>query len=283
MTKPVIITADSACDLSAVLLEKYQIITIPLTIVVGEQSFQDGIDFQPDDIYACYHEKKMLPKTAAISPMSYSEFFREFAEAGFAVVHISISANISSTYQNACVAASEMEDVYIVDSRHLSAGEALAAIEGCRLRDAGLEAHKIAAELEDFTQRINSSFVLDTLEFMWKGGRCSGVTAMGANLLKLRPCLEMRDGCLRVCKKYRGSIHRVYVQYILDRLSSEKVQRNICFIAHSSELSDNEIDSLKRHIRKCAPFDEINVIRAGCAVSSHCGPGALGVFFVHEL
>ena len=247
-------------------------------MVEGEQSFQDGIEFQPDDIYEYYRESGLLPKTVAINSVGYGEFFEKFTRRGFAVVHISISANMTSTYRNACAAASELEDVYVVDSRHVSTGEALAAIEGCRLRDAGMEAQEIAASLRDFAQKIHTSFVLDTLEYMWKGGRCTGVTAMGANLLHL----EMRDGSLRVGRKYRGSIQRVYPQYIRDRLSCEKIREDLCFVTHSSELSDDEIDALKGLVREHVPFKEIYVTRTGCAVTSHCGPGTLGVLFAQE-
>lgn len=195
MKNSVIITVDSACDLPESLLDEYQIRSVPLTIFEEEKAYLDGVNFHPDDIYRCYHSKKILPRTAGINPNDMNNFFSQFVSDGYEVVHIDISSDLSSTFQNACTAAAELKGVHVVDSRQLSVGEALVAIEGCRLRDKRLDAAEIAAHLRSFTEKIDSSFVLGTLEFMRKGGRCSGITALGSNLLGIRPCLEVKNGC----------------------------------------------------------------------------------------
>jgi len=210
MSKPVMITADSTCDLSAELLKEFNIKTTPLTIQLGDNSYQDGVDFSPAVMYERYRAEGILPTTSAPNIQQFLDFFTPFIEAGYEVVHLDISSDLSSTFANARLAASELEGVYPVDSRMLSSGVALLALEGAKLRDEGLCAADIAAKLEELTGKVDTSFVLDTLEFLHKGGRCSALAAMGANLLNIKPALEMKDGKLGVYKKFRGSTEKVY-------------------------------------------------------------------------
>ena len=178
--------------------------------------------------------------------------------------------------------SSELDGVYVVDSRMLSTGVGLLVIEGAECRDKGMSAAEIAEHLTALTEKVDTSFVLDTLEFMWKGGRCSGVAALGANLLKLKPALEMKDGKLGVYKKYRGSINSVYRQYITERLSGKKVRPGHVFITESGEIEQSVIDELEALVRELIPVQEIHHTIAGCTVSSHCGPKTLGVLFINE-
>ena len=208
------ITADSTCDLSPELLERFQIKTIPLTIQLGDDSFLDGEGFTPELMYARYHQDGTLPKTSACSIQQFIDFFSQFTAAGYEVVHLDISSELFCSYANARLAAQELEGVYPVDSQMLSTGVGLLAIEGAECRDKGMRAEEIARHLDALKDKVDTSFVLDTLEFMWKGGRCSAVASLGANLLKLKPALEMKEGKLGVYKKYRGSITAVYQQYI---------------------------------------------------------------------
>ena len=210
MSKPVMITADSTCDLSEELLSRYNVKILPLTILLGEDSFLDGAHYTPADMYSRYREDGTLPKTAAPSLQQINEFFAPILAQGYEIVHLDISSELSSTCNNARIVSSELEGVYVVDSRMLSTGVGLLVIEGAECRDKGMSAAEIAEHLTALTEKVDTSFVLDTLEFMWKGGRCSGVAALGANLLKLKPALEMKDGKLGVYKKYRGSINSVY-------------------------------------------------------------------------
>ena len=282
MSKPVIITADSTCDLSPELLERFQISTIPLTIQLGNESFLDGQGFTPDLMYKRYRQDGTLPKTSACSIQQFIDFFSQFTQAGFEVVHLDISSDLSCSYANAHLAAQELEGVYPVDSRMLSTGVGLLAIEGAECRDRGMGAAEIARHLEALTDKVDTSFVLDTLEFMWKGGRCSAVASLGANLLKLKPALEMKDGKLGVYKKYRGSITAVYQQYIKERLAGKNIRPGHVFITESGEIDEATIAELEALVRELIPVKEIHHTTAGCTVSSHCGPKTLGVLFINE-
>lgn len=282
MSKPVIITADSTCDLSQELQERFQIKIIPLTITLGEDTFLDGHGFSPADMYARYRADGTLPKTSAVGMQEFLDFFSQFTDAGYEVVHLDISSELSASYQNAVLAAQELSGVYPVDSRMLSTGLGLLAIEGAECRDRGMAAEDIAARLRELTAKVDTSFVLDTLEFMWKGGRCTGITALGANLLKLKPALEMKDGKLGVYKKYRGSINGVYKQYIKERLDGKKVRPGHVFITESGEIAPEVIEELEALVRELTGAKEIHHTLAGCTVATHCGPKTLGVLFIME-
>lgn len=282
MSKPVMITADSTCDLSEELLNRYNVKILPLTILLGEESFLDGAHYTPADMYKRYRADGTLPKTAAPSLQQLTEFFTPFLNEGYEIVHLDISSELSSTCNNARIVSSELDGVYVVDSRMLSTGVGLLVIEGAECRDKGMSAAEIAEHLTALTEKVDTSFVLDTLEFMWKGGRCSGVAALGANLLKLKPALEMKDGKLGVYKKYRGSINSVYKQYITERLSGKKVRPGHVFITESGEIEQSVIDELEALVRELIPVQEIHHTIAGCTVSSHCGPKTLGVLFINE-
>lgn len=282
MSKPVMITADSTCDLSEELLSRYNVKILPLTILLGQESFLDGAHYTPADMYKRYRADGTLPKTAAPSLQQITEFFTPFLNEGYEIVHLDISSELSSTCNNARIVSGELDGVYVVDSRMLSTGVGLLVIEGAECRDKGMSAAEIAEHLTALTEKVDTSFVLDTLEFMWKGGRCSGVAALGANLLKLKPALEMKDGKLGVYKKYRGSINSVYKQYITERLSGKKVRPGHVFITESGEIEQSVIDELEALVRELIPVQEIHHTIAGCTVSSHCGPKTLGVLFINE-
>lgn len=282
MSKPVMITADSTCDLSEELLSRYNVKILPLTILLGQESFLDGAHYTPADMYKRYRADGTLPKTAAPSLQQITEFFTPFLNEGYEIVHLDISSELSSTCNNARIVSGELDGVYVVDSRMLSTGVGLLVIEGAECRDKGMSAAEIAEHLTALTEKVDTSFVLDTLEFMWKGGRCSGVAALGANLLKLKPALEMKDGKLGVYKKYRGSINSVYKQYITERLSGRKVRPGHVFITESGEIEQSVIDELEALVRELIPVQEIHHTIAGCTVSSHCGPKTLGVLFINE-
>ena len=282
MSKPVVITADSTVDLSAELLEQYDIKTIPLTIILGEKSYTDGEDFTPDMIYARYRTDGTLPKTAAPGVQTMLDFFTGFTSRGYEVVHLDISAELSNIFNSARLAAEELEGVYTIDSRLLSTGIALLALEGAKCRDAGMCAADIASHLEALREKVSVSFVLDTLEFMWKGGRCSGFTAFGANALKLRPALEMKDGKLGVYKKYRGCMPKVYEQYVSERLAGKKVRPDHVFVTESGGIDPALTDSIIAAVKQTTGCAQIHHTRAGATISSHCGPGTLGVLFIEE-
>ena len=282
MAKPVCITADSTCDLPAALAERFGIRIIPLTINLGEESYRDGVDFTPDDLYRHYHADGMLPQTAAPNVQDFIDFFTPILDEGFEIVHLDISSELSNSFNAARLAAEELEGVHVVDSRMLSNGLGLLAIEGAERAADGMAAADIAEHLRGLADKVETSFVLDTLDFMRKGGRCSNFAALGANLLKLKPALEMAGGKLGVYKKYRGNIEHVYKQYITERLEGKRVRPGHVFLTDSGEIDPAVMEEMEQLVRELVPGAEIHRAVAGCAVSCHCGPKTMGVIFIDE-
>lgn len=283
MKNKVLITCDSVNDLSKKLISKYKIKVLPIQVTLGEKNYVDDGSLTSEDIYKEYRENAVLPKTAAFSPQTVIDFFKPYADKGYEIVHIDLSSELSSCYQSATIAALTFDKVQIVDSRQLSTGMGLLVIEACRLRDRGFSAKEIAEQLEVFKSKISTSFVIDTLEFLHKGGRCSGLAALGANMLSLRPCLEMRDGTLRVVKKYRGKMEKVYSQYIDEKLDILTIDttREV-FITHSGEIDKKVLEGLKNKVSETLKTDDVHITQAGCTVCSHCGPKTLGILFVKK-
>ena len=276
------ITSDSTCDLSDELIKRYQIHTIPLTITLGEDTFLDGEGFTPLDMYARFRKDGILPKTSAPGVQEFLDFFSAFTAQGYSVVHLDISSELSNSYNAACIAAAELPGVHVVDTRELSTGIGLLAIEGAECRDRGMSAAEIAQHLRGLTDKVQTSFVLDTLEYMWKGGRCSAVSALGANLLHLKPGLEMKDGKLGVYKKYRGNINSVYKQYVKERMQGREIRPGHVFVTESGEIEQDILEVIYGIVRETIPGVEIHHTIAGCTISTHCGPKCLGILFLEE-
>lgn len=282
MAKPIVLCADSTCDLGEVLRERYQVQLYPFHVLVDGETYSDGVDLSPDDIYAVYKEKGVLPKTAAINMAEYLEFFQPFVDQGCEVIHINLGSGLSSSHNNARLAAEELEGVYVVDSCNLSTGTGLLVIEAAERIAAGMPAAQIAEELRELTSHCQSSFVIDTLEFLHKGGRCSALARLGANLLSLKPCIEVDNtsGKMGVGKKYRGTLDKALAQYVKDQLEGRTdLKTDRIFITHSG-ISEERIAMVRGLVEQYADFDEILVTRAGCTISSHCGPNTLGVLFM---
>ncbi len=284
MAKPIILTADSTCDLSAELMERYHVHTYPLHINLDGDTFEDGVNITPDDIYAAYRDKKILPKTAAVNMEEYKEFVAPFIAAGNDVLHISLGSALSTTHNSARLAALETEGLYVVDSCNLSTGMGHVVLQAADYIAAGLPIEEIVEKLNAFTKKVDASFVLDTLEFLHKGGRCSTVAALGANMLKLKPCIEVNnaDGSMAVGKKYRGVLEKVLPEYVADRLAGrDDIDTKRIFITHSG-ISDERIELVRAAIAEQMAFDEVLVTRAGCTISTHCGPNTLGILYAHK-
>ena len=276
------ITADSTCDLSAAQLEQYQISLMPLYVQLGDQTLRDGVDVVPDDIYAHVAAGGALATTAAVNLADYVRAFSALSRKYDFVIHICISTEFSCCYQNACLAAAEYPNVYVVDSRNLSTGHGLVVLETERCAREGMAPEEIVRHLQALTAHVDASFILSRLDYMKKGGRCSSVAVLGANLLKLRPAIEVKDGKMGVCKKYRGSFEACVKAYVADRLQGkENLDLRRAFITHSG-VPEEIIETAKQAVRQYQNFEEICVTRAGCTVSSHCGPGTIGVLFLHE-
>lgn len=284
MSKKVLLTADSTCDLSAEIKERFHVITNPLHIVLEEKTYDDGVNLAPDDIYRTYEEKKVLPKTAAVNAVEFTDFFTPYLEQGYEIVHINLGSGLSVTHTNCRMAAAELDGVYVVDSCNLSTGSGLLVLEAAERIAAGMSAEQVAREVQELASKVSASFVLDTLEFLHKGGRCSALAMMGANLLQLKPCIEVDNtsGKMGVGKKYRGSLDKCLQQYVQDKLDGRTdIRTNRVFITHSG-ISEERIAMVKAEVEKYQTFDEILITRAGCTISSHCGPNTLGVLFMTE-
>ena len=276
------ISADSTCDLSPELIETYNIGITPLYIEKGGQNCRDGMDITPQEIFDYVRSGKGVCRTAAVNMGDYTAFFKKCRENYDAVIHFNISSDFSSCYQNACTAAAEFENVYVVESRNLSTGIALLVLDAAERAEKGEDPEEIAALMRETAKKVEASFVIDTLFYLQKGGRCSSVAVLGANLLKLRPAIEVKDGRMGVCKKYRGTFEACVKAYIKDRLQG-KTQLDLrrVFITHSG-VPDEIIETAKAAVLSYQNFEEICVTRAGCTVSSHCGPGTIGVLFLQE-
>ena len=282
MKKQIIISSDSTCDLSHELIERYNIRILPMGISLGDEIFRDGIDITPDAIYAHAAETGQLPKTSAINMAEDADFFEELTRDGSAVIHFTISSAMSATYNNARMAAEDFEDVYVVDAKNLSTGSGLLVLAAAEMAQQGMEAEEIAQKVSAMADYVDASFVVDNLEYLAKGGRCSAVAAFGANLLQLKPCIAVKNGAMGVSKKYRGKFEKVLPTYVADRLSnSEDVDLERIFVTHAG-CDPQLVESVAEQVRNTLPFKEVLVTRAGCTVSSHCGANTLGILFVRK-
>jgi len=276
------ITADSTCDLSDELIEKYGIRTIPLHIINSEnKDFLDGIDIVPKDIFEYVDTTGNTCHTAALNIEEFETVFKEELAENDAVIHISISSDFSACYQNACIAA-EVGNVYVVDSRNLSTGGGLIVLAAAEMAQQGMEPAEIKAVLDEKTSKVEASFVIDTLKYLHKGGRCSALVALGANVLALKPCIEVKDGKMEVGKKYRGSFDKSIKNYVKDRLTGrDDIDYSRIFITHCL-CSDETVSDVKSLLEELGQFEEILITEAGCTVSNHCGPNCLGILFFRK-
>ena len=276
------ITTDSTCDLPEALLREYHITMVPLGIVKGDRVYRDGVDITPADIAAHVNGGGDITTTSAVNAADYHELFSKLLREYDAVIHINLGASFSCCHQNARIAAEELPGVYVVDSANLTVGIGELTLRAARSAREGRSPEEIVAELESLRDRLEVSFVLDRLDYMKKGGRCGAVTAIGANLLKLHPCVEVIDGKMSVTKKYRGSMERVVAEYVHDRLDgrtdidTERVW--LVDSAFSSELAD----AAREILRSDGRFGTILEGKAGCTIFSHCGPNTLGIAFFRK-
>ncbi len=282
MSKKVVICSDSTTDLGGELIERYGIEILRLSVNLGGKVYTDGLDIDPDMIYRHYEANGELPKTAAPNIAAFCSFFEEQTNRGNAVVFFTISAEMSSTYNNARLAASNYPDVYVVDTRNLSTGGGLLVVAAAEMANNGLSAAEIVRECAALTEKVDASFVIDNLEFLHKGGRCSAVAALAAGVLQLKPCITVRGGKMGVAKKYRGKFARVLQQYIADRIGdASDINTARVFVTHAG--CDKEIvEQCVEQVKAAAPWGEVHVTRAGCTVSAHCGRNTLGVLFMHK-
>ena len=276
------ITCDSTCDLTQELYEKYDVEVMPLGIALGDKLYHDGVDVTTSDVFSFVADSGILPKTSAVSVGEYIDLFKKYVSEGYSVIHINISSEFSSCHQNAKLAAEEVGNVYPIDSRNLSSGSGHLVLAAAELAAQGMDAAEIVESLNEMKARLDVSFVLQTLDYLKKGGRCSSIAAFGANVLKLRPEIEVVDGKMQVGKKYRGSIQKSISDYVRGRLEGrDDLQLNRIFVTHS-HVPAEIVEETIALVKEIAPFAEVIETVAGCTISGHCGPACLGVLFFRK-
>ena len=257
------ISADSTCDLSPELLAQYGIETLPLYAVLEGKAYKDGVEITPDDIYAKVKETGKIGSTAAINVDEYLTFFTRLRESCDTIIHFTISSEMSSCYQNACIAAEDVGGIYVIDSRNLSTGIGLMVLRACELAQSGMAAEDIVSYLRDMADRVDATFIPESLDYLKMGGRCSAATALSASLLRIKPCIQVREGTMVVGKKYTGAMEPVLMKYVKDRLSDlEKVDLSRVFITHSGMTNPELVDKVKEAVLAIAPFEDVQVTTA---------------------
>ena len=276
------ILSDSTCDLSPELLAANNITLVPLTVIKNDEEFKDTVNITPDVIFEHVANGGSLCTTSANSLGEYQEWFEKFAGDYDGVIHINIGSGFSSCYQNACLAAEDFPNVRVVDSMNLSTGQGLVVLEACRLAKEATDLDELADAIRAYTERVEASFLLSRLDYMVKGGRCSSVVALGANLLNLKPCIEVKNGKMSVVKKYRGNFDKALPMYVKDRLADrDDLTGDILFVT-KTPVDDVSYAAVMKAVEQYGKFDTIYETNAGCTVSCHCGPGTLGVLFVRK-
>lgn len=276
------ILSDSTCDLPVQVLKEMDISLVPLSVMKGEAAFKDGITIHPEDIFAHVAAGGALCSTSAVSIGEYQNQFSSYADKYDGIIQVCIGSGFSACYQNACLAAEDFPNVRVIDSRNLSLGQGLVAIEAAEQAPRAASLDELAAHLRSFVEKVETSFVVDKLDYLVKGGRCSSAAALGANLLNLKPCIELRDNKMTVGKKYRGNLSKCLGNYVRERLNGRKdINWKRVFVIHtpvSQESKQTVYDAIKQY----GHFQEVIEGPAGCTVSCHCSPGTLGILFVRK-
>ena len=276
------VTSDSTCDLPKALLDAHNITLTPLTVIKNDEAFKDGVTISPAEIFAHVAAGGALCSTSACSVGDYIDHFESFQGTCDGIVHISLGSGFSASYQNACLAAQEFDNVCVIDSMNLSTGQGHVVLKACELARTAQSLDALKEELEAFVPKVEASFLVDKLDYLVKGGRCSSAAALGANLLNLKPCIEVREGKMSVVKKYRGNYAKCLASYVKERLSGrEDLDTGILFITQT-KLSDECYAAVKEAVAANSAFDNVYETVAGCTVSCHCGPGTLGAIFVRK-
>ena len=280
----ILLSADSTCDISGELIERSGVRLIPLHIILEEKSYEDGVNIHPDDIYRSFEQTGKLPKTAAVNTQEYIDIFKPYIAEGYEIVHINLGSALSSSYQNCIAAAKKLGHIYPIDSCNLSSGSGHLVLEAAGRIAQGMSAKSVAEEVKELIPKCQASFVIDKLDYLRAGGRCSALAAFGANLLKIKPSIivSTKDGSMSVGKKYRGKLETVLIQYVHEQLDKyDKIRNHRIFITHAG-IGENYVELVRKELEGLHYFKEIFIERASCTISSHCGPGTLGILFMTE-
>ena len=276
------VLSDSTCDLSAQLLNEYHISLAPLTVVKGDEQFKDGVSITPAEIFDHVANGGSLCSTAAVSIGEYEDLFARYSADYDGIVLVTIGSGFSACYQNACLAAEEFDNVRIIDSQNLTTGQGMVVLKACELAKTATDLDALANELRDFTEKVEVSFLVDRLDYLVKGGRCSSAAALGANLLNLKPCIEVKNGKMSVGKKYRGNYAKCLSTYIKERLDArEDIDRDTLFFTHSP-ITEECHEAVENAVKNYGGFSSVFETDAGCTVSCHCGPGTVGIIFLRK-
>ena len=274
------ITATSTCDLPQELVDRYQITIVPLYVSFGGETYRDGVDTGPEDIFRHVEAGGALPTTSAINIADYQALFSQLSPSYDSVLHITIGSEFSSCYQNALVAAEDFDNVHVVDSGNLSMGQGMLVLKAAEAAAQGENTNSILAMLDQLRDKVDTSFVVDKLDYLAKGGRCSSVVALGANLLKLKPCIVLADGKMTVGKKYRGSLEKALSDYVADLFTGKDVDLDQIFVANTR--CDPSIPQAVYDAVRQFGFRNVLTGVAGCTISCHCGPNTLGICFFRK-
>ena len=278
------ILSDSTCDLSSEILKKFDITLMPLTVIKDDKAYQDNVTITPAEIFAHVAAGGALCSTTAVSIGEYQDFFAPFAKEYEGVVHINLGSGFSSSHQNACLAAEEFDNVIAIDSQNLSTGQGLVVLKACQLAQTAESLEALKEELDAFTAKVEASFLVDKLDYLVKGGRCSSAAALGANLLNLKPCIEVRNGKMGVAKKYRGKYNKCLANYVKDHLDGrEDLDYSMPIFITQTKVSDECYADVKEAVAAYgSQFATLYETIAGCTISCHCGPGTLGILYVRK-
>ncbi len=278
------IFADSTCDLSEELIKKYSVTIIPLCIIMGDKSYYDGEGLGQKEIFKWADENKTTPKTAAITAERLEQAAKPVLDAGDDIILFTISSGMSSTFNLASIYSEDNGNghMHVIDSSNLSTGIGLLVIKAAEMAAEGMAAEDIVKKIGDVIPRVRASFVLDTLTYLSRGGRCSSVTALLAGTLKLHPEIVVKDGAMGVSKKYRGSLGNSVMKYATDLEEALlDADHDRVFITHTVRESERAIvDEVRKYLESLGVFKEVIETKAGGVISSHCGPGTLGILFI---
>lgn len=278
--KKIAISLDSACDLSKELIEKYDFKIIPFGVNLGDKFFYDG-EITPEEIFEYADNNKTLPKTNAVNEEAFKEHFAKILNDYDAIIHFDISSEMSSAYQNAVNASKNFKNVYVMDSRTLSTAISLEAIYAKKLTETMDDPAKIVELVKKRIPAVQASFIIERLDYLYKGGRCSGLALLGANLLKIRPEIEVLNGNMKNTEKFRGKMADCVTKYC--RATLEKYNhpdKSVIFITHS--VADKELVDAAKAVVSEYGFENVYETTAGCTVSSHCGKNTLGILYIND-
>ena len=276
------IISDSTCDLPAKLIADYDITLTPLTVVKGDEQFKDGVTITPAEIFSHVAAGGALCSTAANSIGEYQDQYEKFTGDYDGILVVTIGSGFSACYQNACLAAEDYPNVRVIDSQNLSTGQGLVVLKACELAKTATDLDELADELRQYTTKIESSFVVDKLDYLVKGGRCSSAAALGANLLNLKPCIDVKDGKMTVSKKYRGKYDKCLTSYIKERLADRDDINWDAAFSTCTQISEEAHNAVAAALAECGQFEKVYEAVAGCTVSCHCGPGTFGLIFARK-